>query len=451
MKWRKWSRYLFPAEEQRDPAFRRELDQLAAMGLRVIAAVCVASPLFGLISLPWVAEAREFFNFAAAFVILSWGLLVLVLSYSSRVRPHARSVGIVTGYVAFVIQVWGGRHLTDMQEMIPAIFTGILLVGIASLPLRPIHSLGMGLSMIASHWVLAPFMGVEGNAPASMVAVMGLQTTLICTGLTAVVYHQRVSSYRARRDAEESFEALRRAQSKLLISENAASQGRFAAAVSHELNSPMGALSSALDTLFAAYEKLERQPDRLATLKEVIAGATTSARQSRGRLTETIDRMKHLTNLDRAEEQMVNLNELWTSTVAFLQAELEGKAGVELILKPLPPLMCRPQQMSAVFSNLIRNSAQSMEGKGTIQIQTDKKGNEVVLEVIDDGRGIPSDRLAHLFDPSFRVNGSRVSTNWGLFISRSIVADHGGQIEIASTEGRGTTAKISLPIHTAAA
>ena len=72
--------------------------------------------------------------------------------------------------------------------------------------------------------------------------------------------------------------------------------------------------------------------------------------------------------------------------------------------------------------------------------------SEVVLEIKDDGRGIPSDRLAHLFDPSFRVEGSRVSTNWGLFTSRSIVADHGGQIEIASTEGLGTTAKISLPI-----
>lgn len=449
MKWQRWIKYLLPEEEQHDPAFRRELDQLAAVGLRVIAVVCVGAPLFGVISLLWLEGAREFFGFGAALGILIWGLLILFLSYSSRARPYARSIGIITGYVVFVLQVWGVRHLTDLQEMTPAIFSGILLVGIASLPLRPIHNLGLGLSMIASHWALAPIIGPSLEGPASMVTVMGLQMTLICTGLTAVVYHQRVSSYRARREAQESFAALRQAQSRLLMSENAASQGRFAAALSHELNSPIGALSSALDTLFLAYEKLGRQPDQTERFKEVIAGATTSARQSSNRLMVTVDRMKHLTNLDRAEEQMVDLNELWTSTVAFLQAELEGKAEVELNLKPLPPLMCRPQQISAVFSNLLRNSAQSMEGKGTIRIQTDKKGSEVVLEIKDDGRGIPSHRLAHLFDPSFRVEGSRVSTNWGLFISRSIVADHGGQIEISSTEGLGTTAKISLPIHNA--
>ncbi len=281
-----------------------------------------------------------------------------------------------------------------------------------------------------------------------MVTMLLIQTTLICTGLTAVVYHQRVSSYRARRDAQESFDELRRAQSRLLISENAASQGRFAAAVSHELNSPIGSLSSALDTLFLAYEKLERQPDQLPKLREVIAGATISAKQSSARLKTIIERMKHLTNLDRAEEQVIDLNELWTSTVALLQAELEDKAEVELNLRPLPRLKCRPQQLSAVFSNLLRNSAESMEHKGTIRIQSDEKAGEVVLEIKDDGRGIPSERLTRLFDPTFRVEGNRVSTtNWGLFISRSIIADHGGRIEIASAEGQGTTAKISLPVR----
>jgi signal transduction histidine kinase len=261
-----------------------------------------------------------------------------------------------------------------------------------------------------------------------------------------------VVAYRARRAAQESFEELRQAQSKLLMSENAASQGRFAAAVSHELNSPIGALSSALDTLLLAYEKIRVNPERAKALDEVINGATKSARQSSRRLTETVERMKHLTNLDRAEEQMVDLNELWTSTAALLQGELEQRAEVTLDLHPLPRLKCRPQQMSAVFSNLLRNSASSMEKKGTIRVLSDRRGGEVILEIQDDGRGIPSERLPHLFDPSFRVEGGRVATaNWGLFISRSIIAEHGGRIEIDSLEGRGTTAKISLPVIAAAA
>jgi signal transduction histidine kinase len=286
--------------------------------------------------------------------------------------------------------------------------------------------------------------------PTMLVSVS--QILLVCVALTAVVYHQRVAAYRARRAAEEALEGLRQAQSRLLMSENAASQGRFAAALSHELNSPIGALTSALDTLFAAYEKLESHAAPINRIKSVIVGATTSARQSSQRLLATIERMKHLTNLDRAEEQVVDLNELWESTVALHLGTLEGRARVTLDLDPLPRIRCRPQQLSAVFANLLRNAADAIEEEGTIQISGRHRGKEILLEVRDSGTGIPPDRLTHLFEPSFRVEGSRVSTsNWGLFISRSIIAEHGGRLEIESTEGQGTTAKIALPVQIAAA
>ena len=187
-------------------------------------------------------------------------------------------------------------------------------------------------------------------------------------------------------------------------------------------------------------------------MKDVIYGASDSARQSIERLMRIVERMKQLTNLDRAEEQMVDLNELWSSSVDLLRGELDPKANVLLELNSLPRLKCKPQQMSAVFTNLLRNAANSMDRRGTIQITSDRRGSEIVLEVRDDGRGISPDRLSLLFDPTFRVEGQRVSTtNWGLFVSRSIVAEHGGQIEIESTEGRGTTARISLPIEAATA
>ena len=161
---------------------------------------------------------------------------------------------------------------------------------------------------------------------------------------------------------------------------------------------------------------------------------------------ETVERMKHLTNLDRAEVQVVDLNELWTDTVSLLSAELEEKVELKLELKPLPPIKCRPQQLSAVFSNLLRNAGAAIEDKGMIQVTTDVHDAEVILEVRDNGKGIAADRLPNLFEPTFKVTGSRVSTtNWGLFVSRSIVAEHGGQIEIDSVKGKGTTARILMP------
>ncbi len=450
MWWQVLVKYLLPDEEKRDPKFREELDRLAVIGLRVIAGVSIGGPLIGITSwLTVVPEIEEFVAVGPALLVLSLGLFSLALSFWTRARRGARWLGISVGYLVSTVQMDAlmTARPDDFGLLLPGNVTMIMLVGIAALPLKPVHVLALGFPIAATYLGFA-----QGAATSlrpeesSMLMSMLVQVILICSGLTAIVYHQRVSAYRARREAEQSFEELRQAQSRLLVTENAASQGRFAAALSHELNSPIGALSSSLETLLLAFKKMQDHLERKGKLREVIVGATESAQKSGKRLKEIIERMKHLTNLDRADSQVVDLNELWTSTVALLRGELENKAEIELDLKPLPLLKCRPQHMSAVFSNLLRNSAASMDDKGTIQVTSDKRGDEVFLEVRDDGKGIPEERLPHLFDPSFRMEGSRVSTSWGLFVSRSIIAEHGGRIEIASTEGRGTTASIMLPV-----
>jgi signal transduction histidine kinase len=109
-------------------------------------------------------------------------------------------------------------------------------------------------------------------------------------------------------------------------------------------------------------------------------------------------------------------------------------------------MKCRPQQLSAVFSNLLRNAAAAIETRGTIKVTSDRRGADVVLEVQDDGKGIPAERLSQLFDPTFRIQGGRIRAGWGLFVSRTIISEHGGQLEISSSAGRGTVAKIVLPL-----
>ena len=77
---------------------------------------------------------------------------------------------------------------------------------------------------------------------------------------------------------------------------------------------------------------------------------------------------------------------------------------------------------------------------------TDHRNDEIVLEIRDDGRGMSPDELEHAFEPKFRVAGNRVSTKWGLFVARSIIAEHGGTIELESEPARGTTARVVLPV-----
>ena len=134
-------------------------------------------------------------------------------------------------------------------------------------------------------------------------------------------------------------------------------------------------------------------------------------------------------------------------TVALLEPELTPKAEVKLDLTPIPPLKCRPQALGAVFSNLLRNAAAAMDRKGRIQVSSHARNGEIILEVQDNGRGIPAEQMEELFEPAFRVDQGRVATaHWGLFTTRTIITEHGGHIEFDSKEGQGTTARILLPV-----
>jgi two-component system NtrC family sensor kinase len=118
-----------------------------------------------------------------------------------------------------------------------------------------------------------------------------------------------------------------------------------------------------------------------------------------------------------------------------------------LELAPLPSISCRPQQLAAVFANLVQNAAAAIVTKGTVRIRTSVESNAIRMEIEDDGRGIAPSLLANLFEPSFKSENGRMSaSNWGLFISRGIVTGHGGEIEIESEEGKGTLARIRLPV-----
>jgi signal transduction histidine kinase len=276
--------------------------------------------------------------------------------------------------------------------------------------------------------------------------IFTLIVVFICSGLTAVIYSQRSSAYLARQQALRSFEDLRTAQARLLLSENAASQARLAAALSHELNSPIGALGSALETMLLVFKKEQENREEAAKLAEIFTSTARITQESCRRLTEIVGRMQRFTNLDRAEVQAIDVNELMTDTVALLHSELNQKAAVKLDLKQVPNLKCQPQQLSAVFSNLLRNAAAAIDRKGNIWVSSAQRDGEIIIQIRDDGRGIPAERLRHLLEPTFAVTGGRVSTtNWGLFSSRSIIVEHGGHIEVDSVEGKGTTVTVLLP------
>jgi signal transduction histidine kinase len=448
-------RALFPTVEDDEPRFREEIERLALIGVRVIAAFCVGAPLFvyalGAFFLPSLPTPTLVL---ADFAELVLGAAVLALSFRMDFRPYTRWVGFLLGATTAVVQTIGMTSTpgfvsevlhTTPEAQFQSTFAIVILIGVAVLPLKPFHTFALGAFMLSLFTVLIyARQGLAGFQGWSLFPLMMSSLMLvIALALTAVLYRERASAFLARLRAEEQFHELRNAQASLLLERTAASQSRFAAALSHELNTPLGSLGSAFETLARLVEELDLEGKRRRAVEE----ATRSGRASYGRMTAIAQRMRNLTNLDRAEERLVDLNELCSDTVEFLSSEL-GNARVEMHLAPLPKIKCRPQQIGAVLAHLVRNASSALEanGDGRIEVLSLADPARVVVEVKDNGRGIEPDRLSTLFEPAFRVDKGRVATtNWGLFVSRSIANEHGGNLEIESSPGRGTTARLSLP------
>lgn len=446
-------RYLLPILEE-EPRFRAEVERLSVIGVRAIGAVSIGAPLVLLaMGSLWLPSYAYITGVWADLLFIVQGAVLLGLSFVPGFKSYARAIGIFSGFTSASLQTLGMQSTAELHRMVldsspdqqfPFTMTMVLLVGLGALPLKPLHTLGLGFA-IAGMFMTTKYVMTGGEPFAGWVAfplVLALLMVFITTGLTAVLYHQRASAFLARVRAEESFEALKNSQASLLLERNAASQARFAAAMSHELGSPLGALASTFETLVHLVERsLERDTKRGQAALQAIA----SGRQSYERLIQVVDRMRNLTNLDRAEVQVVDVNRLCRDTVGFLESEL-APVRIELELAELPPLKCRPQQLSTVISNLLRNAAAAVDPGGVIELRSGSTNGTIVIEIRDHGRGIEPERLARLFEPEFRVERDRVTTaNWGLFVARAIASEHRGRLELESAPGRGTTARLSLP------
>ena len=449
-----WLHYLVPVE---DPDFQSERERLSATGLRAIAWVCIgATALSNVLTLLLVHHLKAGIFAAADLAMVVMGLVALALSYGKPVRPYTLFLGMLVGYLVCVVNFAAILHPSheiyfpgQAMAHVPTIVVIVLLVGLASLPVKPLQMLALGISICATLLVMTYAMGrwaeLSGYSGAHLTTLVVM--VVVCAGLTAVVYYRRAEAFRARRLAEQAFDELRQAQAKLLVSENLASQRRLAAALSHDLNTPLGALTSAFDTIRQLYARKGSDSEQADRLDAVFEEAARSGRQSSERLRDAMEKMRRLTALDRAEELVVDLNELWSDTATVVEAELNDDVALHLDLKPLPRIRCRPQQLSAVFSNLLRNAAAAITDHGRIEVNGERREQEAVFRVVDNGRGIPTERLSHLFEPAFAVRGGTIATtNWGLFVSRGIIAEHGGRLEIQSREGEGTTATVSLPL-----
>lgn len=443
---------------ERDPGFRTEIRSDSHLSLRTVGALEVVVPLLmlasglGVIPIP-ISDAR---SALPNLLFIALGLVTLAAGWTAFGHRYARLITAVSIWISVAIIIWSALVLAAGVGWVEHHLLGYMILVLfgaaAAVPLKPLHTLSLGLAIdvfyLVSLLVARQRLDLADSGYGPLQHIFTFGVTLLCTGLTASVYRQRHAGYVAHQEALRTSERLRQAENKLLISENAATMGRVAAALSHELNSPVGVLTSAVETLsHLAGRMANAAPVDRDRLRAVLADVSRSGRDSSERLRAIIGRMQRFTNLDRAEVQSANLNDLLSDVVALVNSETHNRASIECDLQPVPRFVCRPQQLSAVFSNLISNAANAVEEGGRVSVGTRQVDGSIEITIRDDGRGIPPEDLPSLFDPAaFRVSQGRVAAgNWSLFSCRQIVREHGGDIAVSSGNGQGTTVQVTLP------
>ncbi|MBA3605900.1 MAG: cyclic nucleotide-binding domain-containing protein [Acidimicrobiia bacterium] len=171
-------------------------------------------------------------------------------------------------------------------------------------------------------------------------------------------------------------------------------------------------------------------------------------KESAARISALVDAVKSYSQVDRASVQQIDVTDGITSTLVMLGHKLrDGVTVVRDEAADLPRIEANPGELNQVWTNLIDNAIDAMEGDGTLRISTRVDGDDVVVEVADTGAGMPSDVRARAFEPFYTTKEVGKGTGLGLDISRRIVVErHHGQITIDSRPGQ-TVLCVRLPLR----
>ena len=271
---------------------------------------------------------------------------------------------------------------------------------------------------------------------------------------------------------EEAYAILKATQLKILQQEKMASIGQLAAGVAHEINNPIGFISSNLRTLQKYFTKLSDfisiqdqalqaignrasqesiseawAAKKLGYISEDVGDLITESLDGAERVRKIVQDLKTFSRVDESEWMFANLVECLESTINIVWNEIKYKATLVRNFAELPPVQCYPHQLSQVFMNLLINAAQAIEREGQITLKAWQEDETVLFSFTDTGSGIPEANLSQIFEPFFTTKEVGKGTGLGLGLSYEIVKKHQGEILVESEEGKGTTFTVRIPIN----
>jgi two-component system NtrC family sensor kinase len=230
---------------------------------------------------------------------------------------------------------------------------------------------------------------------------------------------------------------LHRTQEHLLQSEKLAAMGRLISQLAHELNNPLYGIMNTLELM-----KTEIPPaNKRRKLLEMALSETV-------RLTDMLRKMLSFSRPDQEEKASVDINDILDEILLLHEKQLR-EHSIKIVSEfadGLPGVFASKNQLRQVFLNLVSNARDAMPDGGSFRVSTERQGDQIVIRVSDTGVGIKEDYLDKIFDTFFTTKTDSVKgVGLGLSVCYGFIRDHGGDIQVESRPGAGTTFIIRLP------
>ena len=254
--------------------------------------------------------------------------------------------------------------------------------------------------------------------------------------IRARLYQKNIQTVK---ELKNALKELKETQLQLINSEKMASLGQLVAGVAHEINTPVASIKSNNGLLAKLIPQIKE-----AEISDIMQEINHIDSEAIQRISNIVISLKKFVRLDEAELQEADINKELDLTLELIRHETKNRIEIVKNYGNLPLINCYPNMLNQVFTNILVNACQAIEGKGTITITTKFEGETLTVSIKDTGKGIPEEEIDKIFTAGYTTKGVGIGTGLGLAISAKIIEKHNGKIIVNSEVGKGSEFVITI-------